>query len=105
MSKLILGIIDRVSKLILGIFSSVLKLILGIFGLLMLIVLLVKLIDEDMIWQAVLVIVLSFLLGITAIVLRHRHLKRQQDIDILKADIRKIGDDETARLAEKYQNR
>jgi hypothetical protein len=39
------------------------------------------------------------------VVLRHRRLKRQQDIDILNADIGKIGDDEAARRARKYQNR
>jgi hypothetical protein len=37
-------------------------------------------------------------------VLRHRRLKRQQDIDILNADVSKIGEDEAERLAEKYQD-
>jgi hypothetical protein len=49
-------------------------------------------------------IVLFILYRTTAMVLRHRRLKRQQDIDILNADVSKIGDDEAARLAEKYQN-
>ena len=40
---------------------------------------------------------------ITAIVLWHRRLKRQQDIEILKADISTIGDGEAERLAKKYQ--
>jgi hypothetical protein len=40
---------------------------------------------------------------ITTMLLRHLHLKRQQDIDILNADIHKISDDEAARRAEKYR--
>jgi hypothetical protein len=38
-------------------------------------------------------------------VLRHRRLQRQQDIEILNADISKIGDDEAARRAEKYRDK
>jgi hypothetical protein len=49
-------------------------------------------------------IALFILYRITATVLRHRRLKRQQDIEILNADISKIGDDEAARRAEKYQD-
>jgi hypothetical protein len=52
-----------------------------------------------------LLIVLIIAAIITAIVLRHRHLKRQQDIDILNANVGKMGGDEAARRAEKYQNK
>jgi hypothetical protein len=45
----------------------------------------------------------GFLYKITAMVLRDRRLKRQQDIDILNADVSKIGEDEAARRAKKYQ--
>jgi hypothetical protein len=49
-------------------------------------------------------IALFILYKITAMILRHRRLKRQQDIDILNADVSKIGDDEAERLAEKYDD-
>ncbi|MDR1515916.1 MAG: hypothetical protein LBS45_09485 [Synergistaceae bacterium] len=50
-------------------------------------------------------IVLLILCGITAMLLRHLRLKRQQDIDILNADVSKMGGDEAARRAEKYQDK
>ncbi|MDR1579947.1 MAG: DUF4339 domain-containing protein [Synergistaceae bacterium] len=49
-------------------------------------------------------IVLFVLYRTAAMTLRHRRLRRQQDIDILNTDVSKIRDDEAARLAEKYQN-
>jgi uncharacterized membrane protein len=72
----------------------------GLLGFMML----TALLAQNMV-LAVVVIVLFFLYRTTAMVLRHRRLKRQQDIDILNADINKISDDEAARRAEKYQNR
>jgi hypothetical protein len=54
---------------------------------------------------AVVLIVIYTLYRITEMILRHRRLKRQQDIDILNADVNKMSDDEAARLAEKYQNK
>jgi hypothetical protein len=50
-------------------------------------------------------IALFFLYRIIAMTLRHRRLKRQQDIDILNADVSGIGGDEAARRAEKYQDK
>ncbi|MDR1482665.1 MAG: hypothetical protein LBI74_08580 [Synergistaceae bacterium] len=49
-------------------------------------------------------IALFILYRATAMILRHRRLKRQQDIDILNADVSKMGDDEAERRAEKYQD-
>jgi type VI protein secretion system component VasK len=48
-------------------------------------------------------ITLFILCMITAMLLRHLRLKRQQDIDILNADVSKISDDEAVRLAKKYR--
>jgi Na+/melibiose symporter-like transporter len=50
-------------------------------------------------------IIFIVLCCITAIVLWLRHLKRQHDIDILNADVKKIGNDQAARLAEKYRDK
>jgi hypothetical protein len=36
--------------------------------------------------------------------LKHRRLKRQQDIEILNTDVNKIGEDEAAKLVRKYEN-
>jgi uncharacterized membrane protein YqiK len=54
---------------------------------------------------AILVIVLIIAAVITVPFLWFRHLKRQQDIEILKANISKIGEgeDEAMRRAEKYR--
>jgi uncharacterized membrane protein len=49
-------------------------------------------------------IIFIVLCGITAIALWLRHLKRQQDIDILNTDVRKISVDEAAWRAEKYRD-
>jgi hypothetical protein len=49
-------------------------------------------------------IVLIILCGTTVMVLRHRRLMRQHDIDILNANVRKIGDDEADRIAGKYRD-
>jgi Flp pilus assembly protein TadB len=54
---------------------------------------------------AIALIALIILCGITAMLLRHLRLVRQQDIDILNADVSKIGDDEATRRAEKYQDK
>ncbi|MDR0653551.1 MAG: hypothetical protein LBG12_09640 [Synergistaceae bacterium] len=78
----------------------VLKVILGSFGLMILIWLINKHLN-----LLVVLIVLGFLFGTMVMVLRHRRLKRQQDIDILNADVSKIGDDEAARRAGKYQGK
>jgi uncharacterized membrane protein len=53
---------------------------------------------------AILVIVLVIAAMISAVVFWFRHLKRQQDIEILKVDVSKIGD-EAARLEEKYREK
>jgi Flp pilus assembly protein TadB len=50
-------------------------------------------------------IALFFLYKIMPVVWEHRRLKRQQDIDILNVDVSKIGDNEAARLAKKYQGK
>jgi hypothetical protein len=50
-------------------------------------------------------IALFILYRATAMILRHRRLKRQQNIDILNADVSRIGGDEAERLAEKYQDK
>lgn len=42
--------------------------------------------------------------AIIAAVLKNRRLKRQQDIEILNADVGKIGGDEASRLADKYDD-
>jgi hypothetical protein len=50
---------------------------------------------------------LAFLAIISIVVfkaLKHRRLKRQQDIEILNMDMSKMGEDEAARLAQKYEN-
>jgi hypothetical protein len=52
---------------------------------------------------AILVIVLIITVVITVLFLWFRHLKRQQDIEILKVNINKIGEDEAAWRAEKYR--
>jgi hypothetical protein len=49
-------------------------------------------------------IVLFILYRTAAMILRHRRIKRQQDIDILNTDVHKIGDDPATRLAEKYKD-
>jgi hypothetical protein len=49
---------------------------------------------------------LAFLSVISIIIfkaLKHRRLKRQQDIEILNMDMSKIGEDEAAKLARKYE--
>ncbi|MDR0653148.1 MAG: GYF domain-containing protein [Synergistaceae bacterium] len=71
-----------------------------IFGLIVLVVFLGLLMR-----YSVLVIGLIALIVLTAMVLRHRRLQRQQDIEILNANISKIGDDEAARRAEKYRDK
>jgi hypothetical protein len=48
-------------------------------------------------------IVLFILYKTAAMVLRHRRLTRQQNIDSLNADVNRIGEDEAARRAEKYR--
>jgi hypothetical protein len=53
----------------------------------------------------ILVIVLVVLFTATAMILRHRRLKRQQDIEILNADVNKMGGDEASRRAKKYQDK
>jgi hypothetical protein len=50
-------------------------------------------------------IVLYILYRITAMFLHHRRLKRQQDIEILNADINRMDGDEAERRAEKYQDK
>jgi hypothetical protein len=50
---------------------------------------------------------LAFLAIISVVIfkaLKHRRLKRQQDIEILNMDVNKIGEDEAAKLARKYEN-
>jgi uncharacterized protein (DUF983 family) len=55
-------------------------------------------------WNFLMVLIVLIIMAIiTAIVLWFRHLKRQQDIEILKANISKIGEDEAERRAEKYR--
>lgn len=54
-------------------------------------------------WNFLMVLIVLIMVAvITAIVLWFRHLKRQQDIEILKANISRIGEDEAARRAKKY---
>jgi uncharacterized protein (DUF983 family) len=66
---------------------------------------LMALIEANMIWLVVLLVVLGFLCWITAMLLRRLHSMRQQDIDILNADVSKIGGDEAERRAEKYRGK
>jgi hypothetical protein len=50
---------------------------------------------------------LAFLAIISIVIfkaLKHRRLKRQQDIEILNTDVNKLGEDEAAKLARKYEN-
>jgi hypothetical protein len=50
---------------------------------------------------------LAFLAIISVLIvkaLKYRRLKRQQDIEILNMDVNKIGEDEAAKLARKYEN-
>jgi hypothetical protein len=50
---------------------------------------------------------LVFLAIITVFIIKtmkHRRLKRQQDIEILNMDVNKMGEDEAAKLARKYEN-
>ena len=84
---------------------SILKLVLGFCGLLILIAMIATTEQNggNIILVSV-VIALFFLCMITAMILRHRRLKRQQDIEILNADVNKMGDDEAARRAKKYQD-
>jgi uncharacterized membrane protein affecting hemolysin expression len=48
-------------------------------------------------------IVLIILSVTIAMLLRHLRLKRQQDIDILNADVSKMGEDEAEQRAKKYR--
>ncbi|MDR1483069.1 MAG: DUF4339 domain-containing protein [Synergistaceae bacterium] len=70
----------------------------------MVLLMLMWLMAEHMILVIGLIVILV-LYSTMAMILRHRRLKRQQDIDILNADIGKMGGDEAERRAEKYRNR
>jgi hypothetical protein len=80
-----------------------LKVALGIGSLFILLLLLLLAVEHPVLGIGL--IVLFILCGITAMLLRHLHLMRQQDIDILNADVNKMGGDEAARRAEKYRDK
>jgi preprotein translocase subunit SecG len=77
-------------------------LFLGSFGLLLLGAMFEWMGKHKVLAGALIVLVILFMA--TAMILRHRRLKRQQDIEILNADVSKMGDDEATRRAKKYQS-
>ena len=50
-------------------------------------------------------LVAIFVCVMTWIVLRHKRMTRQQNIDVLKTNVSKIGDDEAERRAKEYQEK
>jgi hypothetical protein len=84
-------------------FWKVIKMFGGIIGLSCLVSMVSWLAKEH--WDFLMVLIVLVMAAIiTAIILWYRHLKRQQDIEILNADVRKISDDEAAWRAKKYQD-
>ncbi|MDR3076164.1 MAG: DUF4339 domain-containing protein [Synergistaceae bacterium] len=73
----------------------------GLMGLLMLVGLIGWMAENIFLVIGLIVLVVMYMT--TVIILRHRRLKRQQDIEILNTDVNKMGDDEAARRAKKYQ--
>ncbi|MDR0616983.1 MAG: hypothetical protein LBG29_09260 [Synergistaceae bacterium] len=100
-------LVTGMARLVAGVVRLVVTLLLLI---LMLILMAVVTAQRDVLgWRLatglIVFLMLFFILYMaTAMFLRDRRLKRQQDIDILKTDVNKI-DDEAAWLAKKYKKK
>jgi type VI protein secretion system component VasK len=111
-ARLVTGVERLVARLVAGVVRLVVTVVAVVLLLLLLLLLVMVVATGEELWKQllafgliVLLIVLFFLYTRTDMILRHQRLKRQQDIEILNTDVRKIGDDEVARLAKKYRNK
>ncbi|MDR1915046.1 MAG: hypothetical protein LBQ58_00525 [Synergistaceae bacterium] len=108
-ARLVTWVERLVVRLVTGAIRLIVTVVAVVLLLLFLLFLLTMVVTEEALWKQllafgliVLLIVLFFLYTRTEMILRHQRLKRQQDIDILNADVSKMGDDEATRLAKKY---
>jgi uncharacterized membrane protein len=101
----ILQIFSQLMSGAVGLVVGVVKFVLFLF-LLGMVAALNDVLGEELTGGLIVLLIIFFVLYvIKAMKLREQRLKYQHDINILKTDVRKIGDDEAAQLAKKYKNK